>query len=170
VSGATGKEGAKGTTGATGSTGSNGATGQAGNAAVATFASGVAYWQNSRSGACLYYTQIAGQGSGACPATASTFPISNLLTGPMPANGAVVSNLYAETNATLSGKETATVTVIDNTTGATLLSCPVNSTSKNYCANTGESPHVAPGHRIEVQVTGTSSYGNNKAWEVSFRY
>jgi hypothetical protein len=88
----------------------------------------------------------------------------------MPANGAVVSNLYAETDATLSGKEAATVTVIDNTTGASLLSCAVNSTTKNYCSNTGESPHLAAGDRIEVKVTSTSSFSNNKAWEVSFRY
>ncbi len=41
----------------------------------------------------------------------------------------MVSNLNAETNATLSGKDSATVAVIDNATGATLLSCTANATS-----------------------------------------
>jgi collagen type VII alpha len=170
ATGPTGKEGVKGATGNPGATGGIGATGPAGKATVAYFASAAAYWKEASSGACLYFTQIAGQGAGACPAKASTFPISDLLTGPMPADGAVVSNLYAETNATLSGKETASAAVIDNATGATLLSCTVNSTSKSYCSNTGESAPMTPGQRIEVKVTGSSSYCENKAWQVSFRY
>jgi hypothetical protein len=82
----------------------------------------------------------------------------------------VVSNLNAETNATLSGKDSATVAVIDNATGATLLSCTANATSKGSYSNTGSSPPVAPGHRIEVKVTANGSSCNNRAWQVSFRY
>ena len=63
-----------------------------------------------------------------------------------------------------------TVAVIDNATGATLLSCTVNATSKGSCSNTGSSPPVAPGHRIEVKVTANGSSCNNRAWQVSFRY
>jgi hypothetical protein len=57
----------------------------------------------------------------------------------------------------VTGKDTATVTVIDNTTGETLLSCTVNSTTKDYCSNTGASLPVTPGHRIEVKVTATQA-------------
>ena len=85
------------------------------------------------------------------------------------ATGAVVANLYAETNATLSGKDSATVAVIDNATGATLLSCTVER-PKNSCSSTGPSLPVAAGHRIEVKVTATGSSANYKAWQVSFRY
>ena len=95
--------------------------GPAGNAAIATFASA---W-GVPSGYCLNYTELAGQGNGPCPAKTSGYSPSNLLAGPTPANGATVTNLYADTNTTLSGTETATVAVIDNTTGATLLSCTV---------------------------------------------
>ncbi len=166
ATGATGKEGAKGATGATGATGSTGASGPAGNAAVATFAS----FQNVPSGNCLNYTMLAGQGNGSCPTKTSGFSSSALLAG-MPANGGKVSNLYAETNATLSGKEEATVAVIDNTTGVTLLSCTVNSTSKGKCSNTATaSVAAAAGDRLEVKVTATGSNCNNKQWQVRFRY
>jgi hypothetical protein len=50
------------------------------------------------------------------------------------------------------------------------LSCTVNSTTKSYCQNTGESATVAPGQRLEVKVTGSGSYCKNKAWQVSFLY
>jgi hypothetical protein len=172
ASGATGATGAKGATGATGptgasgATGSTGATGPAGNAAIANFAS----FDGVQSGQCLNFADVDESGHGSCPARTSGLSSSGLLSGPIPANGAVVSNLNAETNATLSGKDSATVTVIDNTTGATLLSCTVNSASKGSCSNTGSSPLVAPGHRIEVKVTANGSSCNNRAWQVSFRY
>jgi hypothetical protein len=47
--------------------------------------------------------------------------------------------------------DTVTVAVIDNTTGATLLSCTVNSTNKNSCSNTSGSCSAAPGDNIEVR-------------------
>jgi len=180
AAGATGKEGTKGATGAGGVTGASGATGKEGlkgatgatgpggaaNAAIATFVS----FQNVPSGNCLNYTQVAAPGNGPCPAGTSGFSSSAVLAGPTPATGATVSALYADTNATVLGSDTATVAVIDNTTGATLLSCTVNSTTKSYCSNTGESAPVAFGQRIEVKVTGSGSYCENKAWQVSFRY
>ena len=93
----------------------------------------------------------------------------------MPDNGGRVSNLYAETNAAVSSGDTATVTVIDNTSGATLLSCTVTSTSKGVCSNAATATIAAgPGDRLEVQIMTASpkkswSY-NNKAWSVRFRY
>src|ERR1035437_1673196 len=93
-----------------------------------------------QSGQCLNFAEVDESGHGSCPAKTSGLSSSGLLTGPIPANGAVVSNLNAETNATLSGKDSATVAVIDNATGATLLSCTANATSKGSCSNTGSSP------------------------------
>jgi len=163
ATGPTGKEGAKGATGASGSTG---ATGQAGNAAIATFASA----SGVPSGYCLNYTELAGQGNGSCPAKTSGYSPSNLLAGPAPASGETVTNLYADTNATLSSKESALVSVIDNTTGATLVSCTVTSSSNHSCSNAKESGSAAPGDNIEVKVTGSGSACNDKAWRVRFRY
>jgi hypothetical protein len=96
--------------------------------------------------------------------------MSNLLSGPMPANGAVLTNLYAETNATVKNTDAATVAVIDNAGGPPLLSCTVNSTEKNHCSSNGPSPLVPAGHRLEVKVTAIGPSANNKQWQVSFRY
>jgi hypothetical protein len=60
--------------------------------------------------------------------------------------------------------------VIDNTTGATLLSCTVDSTNKNHCSNTSGSGSAAPGENIEVKVKATGPSGKNKQWRVRFRY
>jgi hypothetical protein len=168
--GPTGPQGVAGATGPTGPTGPQGATGPAGNAAVALFASS----QSVPNGNCLNYTMLAGQGNGSCPGKTPGFSLSPLLAG-MPENGGHVSNLYAETNASVSGTDTATVTVIDNTSGAVLLSCTVTSTSKGVCSNAATAATAAaPGDRLEVQVTNTSprrSWScNNKQWSVRFRY
>ena len=168
ATGPIGKEGAKGTTGATGATGSTGASGPAGNAASATFAS----FENVPSGNCLKYTELAGPGNGTCPPKTTGFSSSPLLAGPTFANGATVTSLYAETSANLTGAQTALVAVIDNSTGATLLSCTVNSTSKGSCSNASGSGPAAPGDKIEVQVTTTarSSRFSSNQWQVRFRY
>jgi hypothetical protein len=122
------------------------------------------------SGYCLNYTELAGQGNGSCPAKTSGYSASNLLAGPTPANGATVTNLYADTNTTPSGTETATVAVIDDTTGATLLSCTVTA-GKSSCSNSKESGSAAPGENIEVKVTAPGSRCNDRAsWRVRFRY
>ncbi|HEV3284591.1 MAG TPA: hypothetical protein VG010_10325 [Solirubrobacteraceae bacterium] len=163
-----GKEGKEGAPGKEGKAGTTGPVGPAGTAAVATFASleseGVA------SGQCLNYGEIADPGDGTCPGKTSGFSSSSLLAGPTPAGGATVSNLYADSNASVSGTDTVLVAVIDNTTGVTLLSCTVTKTSKGSCSNTGGSPSVLAGANIEVKVTATGSSGNNKQWRVRFRY
>jgi hypothetical protein len=77
------------------------------------------------SGHCLNYTELSGQGTGSCSGATTGFSMSGLLAGPTPANGASVTNLYADTSATVTGSDTVTVEVIDNTTGMKLLSCTV---------------------------------------------
>jgi len=167
ANGATGPTGSPGATGATGPQGSEGKQGPAGDAAVAIFAS----FQGVASGNCLNYTELMGPGSGSCPTLKTLgFSSSPALAG-MPANGGKVSNLYAETSAAPSGSEKATVSVIDNTSGSTLLSCTVEASSKGICTNTATATvAAAAGHRLEVQVTGTSSRCSGKEWQVRFRY
>jgi len=125
------------------------------------------------SGNCLNYTMLAGEGTGACPALKTTgFSSSSLLAG-TPDNGGKVSNLYAETNAAVTGSDKATVSVIDNTSGTTLLTCTVESTSKSVCSNpAAAATAAAPGDRLEVQITTTTpgTSCNNKEWWVRFRY
>jgi hypothetical protein len=135
-------------------------------AAIATFASRKAV----ASGNCLAYTDIAPAGTGACPGATTGFSSSALLAGPTPANGATVSNLYVDSNATVSGADTVLVAVIDNTTGATLLSCTVNSTTKTSCSNSGGSGAAAAGENIEVKLTAVGASGNSKLWRVTFRF
>ena len=134
--------------------------------AIATFAStaGVA------SGVCLHFTGRVTPGAGPCPKATSGYSASFLLSLAMPANGATVSNLYAATSATVTGSDTATVEVIDNTTGATLLSCTVNSTSKNNCSNNAETGTAAAGNKLEVKITTSGKSTADKDWEVTFRY
>jgi hypothetical protein len=62
--------------------------------------------------------------------------------------------------------DTVTVAVIDNTTGATLLSCTVNSTNKNSCSNSSGSGSAAAGDNIEVKLTASGPSGNNMLWRV----
>ena len=81
-----------------------------------------------------------------------------------------MTNLYADTNATVTGTDSVLVAVIDNTTGATLLSCTVNKTNKNSCSNTSGSGSAAAGDNIEVKLTAAGSSCNNKQWRVRFRY
>jgi hypothetical protein len=161
-----GKEGPSGKEGKEGKSGAIGPAGPAGNAAIATFAS----FEDVPSGHCLDYTEVGDPGAASCPGKTTGFSSGRLLAGPTPANGATVSNMYVDSNAKVSGKDTVLVAVIDNTTGATLLSCTVESTSKSSCSNTGTSGPVAAGENIEVRLTATGSSGNYKDWRVRFRY
>jgi hypothetical protein len=168
-SGPTGKEGAKGPTGATGpegKEGKTGPTGPAGNAAIATFAD----FASAPSGSCLNYTEIGPPGYGKCPEKTTGFSNSNLLAGPTPDNGAAPSNLYADTNGTVKGSDTVVVAVIDNATGATLISCTVNAATVNYCASASGSGSAGAGDNLEVAVTATGPSGNKGSWRVRFRY
>jgi hypothetical protein len=122
------------------------------------------------SGDCLNDAENGAGGFGACPGATTGWSGNARLAGPTPANGATVTNLYADTNATVSGTDTVLVAVIDNTTGATLLSCTVNSTNKNTCSNSSGSGAAAAGDNIEVKLTATGPSGNAKLWRVRFRY
>lgn len=84
--------------------------------------------------------------------------------------GATVTDLYADTNATVAGTESVLVAVIDNTTGATLLSCMLNLTDKSGCSNTSGSGSAEAGDNIEIELTATGSSCNNEEWRVRFRY
>jgi hypothetical protein len=132
---------------------------------VATFAS----QSGVTTGKCLYYADLAGPGNATCPSGTTGYSASDVLMGPTPATGATVTALYADTNATLGGTETAVVAVIDNTTGATLLSCTVTSASKGSCLSTASNP-AAAGSNIEVKITTSGSGCSDKAWRVRFRY
>ena len=70
----------------------------------------------------------------------------------------------------LTGTEAVAVAVIDNATGATLLSCTVNSATKSNCSNSTGSGVAAPGDNIEVKITANGTGCNNKLWRVEFRY
>ncbi len=175
--GATGPAGATGVTGATGSAGATGATGPtgpsgsgSGYSALAIFASSVGV----PSGDCLTEAFGAVGAYGACPSKTIGWSSSALIAGPMPANGAIVSNLYADSNATLTGSETVVVAVIDITTEKTLLSCSVSSTTKSWCSNTGSGPAAAPGDNLIVKVTASNTAkdasDNEKDWRVRLRY
>ena len=186
VAGASGPAGSNGVTGATGATGSSGVTGATGPQGATgagatgptgpegregTSAAGVATFASTRKVAsekCLDFTGRGGLGSAACPASTSAFSTNKALSLAMPANGATVSNLYAATSATVDGSDQATVEVIDNTTGATLLSCEVNATNIHVCTNHGRMD-VSAGDKLEVRVT-TSGASARGAWEVTFRY
>jgi hypothetical protein len=125
------------------------------------------------SGGCLADAELVGlivPYQAFCPPATSGFSSSDLLAGPMPAGGAKVTDLYAETNATLRGSDSVTVAVIDSTTGATLLSCTVNSTTRSSCSNATGSGSAAAGDNIEVKITATGASGNNAPWRVAFRY
>jgi hypothetical protein len=134
--------------------------------AIATFASRT----KTLTGKCLNYTDIAPAGTGACPAATTGYSSGKTLAGPTPANGATVTNLYADSNASVTGTDTALVAVIDNTTGATLLSCTVDSTTKSSCSDSSGSGVAAAGDNIEVKLTITGASGNEKLWRVTFRF
>jgi hypothetical protein len=89
---------------------------------------------------------------------------------PAPAGGAVVTDLYAQTNASASGSDTADISVIDDTTGTTLLSCAVNASTVNYCEDSADSVAVAAGDSIKVEITDSGGAVDGALWRVSFRY
>jgi hypothetical protein len=122
------------------------------------------------SGYCLNYTELEGKGQGPCPAKTSGYSGSELLAGPAPANGEKVTDLNATTSANLGGRASVLVSVIDNTTGTTLLSCTVTPTSNGGCSNSSGSGTAAPGDYIEVEISGTGSRWCPGQWRVTFRY
>jgi hypothetical protein len=133
--------------------------------AVATFVA----TKEVASGTCLDYGGMAKTGSGACAAKTEGFSTS-LRLAPMPANGGNIADLNADSNANVSGTDTVLVAVIDNTTGATLLSCTVSSGSPHSCSNSSEAASAGPGDNVEVKITASGESGNKKAWRVTFRF
>jgi hypothetical protein len=133
---------------------------------VATYKSNAAV----ATGKCLNFTGGAVPGTAACPAQTSGYSASKLLSLAMPANGATVSNLAANTSATVSASDTAVVEVIDNTTSVTLLTCTVNSTNKSNCTNNATTGSAAARDKLEVRITARGASGAGKDWEVTFRY
>jgi hypothetical protein len=133
--------------------------------AVATFASR----SKTLSGNCLAYTDIGPAGSGVCPAKTTGFSTSTRL-APMPGNGGAVDELYADSNATVTGTDKVEVAVIDNTTGAGLISCTLTSSSPHSCTNTSGSAATAAGDNVEVKITPSGASGNEKMWRVTFRF
>ncbi len=164
--GPTGPQGPSGPAGAAGATGPQGPQGPAG-------AGGAATWFMSSlkvtSGNCLANEAA---GNGACPAAVAvnTLSTSTSLLGPIPAGGATVTNLEAVTSAAGSAANTATIAVINNSTGLAVLSCTINnvSLSTRACQNTG-SAFVAAGSYLQVKVTVTGS-GMLTQYRASFRY
>jgi hypothetical protein len=119
-------------------------------------------------GKCLYNVDLAGPGNGICPQKTVGYSSSPLLAGPTPFGGGHISDMYADTNAYLTGSEVAVVFVYDNTTGALLQTCVVNGTTHNYCT-AGEGGAVAAGDNIEVRISSSGANANYHAWRVRFR-
>jgi hypothetical protein len=68
------------------------------------------------------------------------------------------------------GSDTATVKVIDNASGATLIECTVNSSTVNDCSAASGSGAAAAGDNLEVKVVASGPSGDKKGWRVRFRY
>jgi hypothetical protein len=137
-----------------------------GTAAIASFASS----ENVANGDCLAYTELEGEGQGPCPAKTSGYSGSELLASPAPANGERVADLNATTSANLGSRASVLVSVIDNTTGKTLLSCTVSASSNGGCSNSSGSGTAAPGDYIEVEINASGSRWYYGRWRVTFRY
>jgi len=125
------------------------------------------------SGQCLNNMWTANPGNATCPAAvpANTLTtVRDMLLGPIPAGGATVTNLEVVTTATGTATNTATIDVINNTTGLIVLSCTINNTSLSTkaCQNTGAG-FVAGGSYLQVKVT-TTGTGMNVQYRAAFRY
>jgi hypothetical protein len=70
----------------------------------------------------------------------------------------------------VTGSDTVLVAVIDNTTGATVLSCSLTSASPKGCSNASSTGSVAAGDNLEVKIMASGASGNGKMWRVRFRY
>lgn len=152
--GAMGLTGATGSTGPIGLTGSTGEAGPAGTAGVAEFLSTA----NVNNGQCLGFSSDA-------RVTCGTSTIS-VDSAAAPANGATVSNLYAEVSTAPTGTQQYTVNVTDN--GSAIYSCNITA-GNTTCTNTTAGIAVSSGHRIQVKITIVNA-APARAFRVSFRY
>jgi hypothetical protein len=107
-------------------------------------------------------------GSGSCGPSWGSGAFLDLVEGPVPAAGGIISNLWAEAGGALSGGS-ATVEVLDLIPPSgptnTALSCPV-AKGGTTCENKGNVP-IAAGHYMLVRVKTTAL---PTTWHVSFRY
>ena len=162
--GPTGPQGAVGPTGATGATGSNTVGG-----AVATFMTNA----NAGNNACISYQFVVSPNpiDNVCPTAvaANTFTGENIyLLGPLPAAGAMVSNLVALSNLTQPVGQSALVEVVNNSSGVPVLGCMIAATT-SACQNTGPAVSVAAGSYLEVRITLVGG-ATDRNYRVSFRY
>src|SRR5262249_18094362 len=152
ASGAGGATGATGATGAAGATGATGATGPAGaGGTVATFFSTAAVHTNECIGNATFSQNTHGAGPAATAASSSAADTKSA-EGPVPAGGGPVTTLVVTSNTGPPVGSSYLIEVMDNTTGATLLSCSVTPTSSSSCQNTG-SVAVAAGHYLQARLT-----------------
>jgi hypothetical protein len=105
----------------------------------------------------------------ACPAavTANTYSADDQLEGPVPAGGGIVTNLKATTNTAPGAGQSYLVEVMNNTTGATLISCTVT-TGNTSCQDTSTTS-IAAGEYLQVRIDNQGG-ASNRMWRVSFRY
>jgi hypothetical protein len=128
---------------------------------------------NVKTGQCVPSTIVAGSAGkpAACPAATPADTYSGdvvSLDGPIPPGGGSLTSLEATSSVAPTGTQNYLVEVVDNTTGATLLSCTVNSTSSSFCTNTA-SVALTAGHYIEVRITENNG-ATDASWRVVVRY
>jgi hypothetical protein len=164
ATGATGQDGTNGTNGTNGATGATGPAGAGGH--VANFMSS----SNVPNGECIGNIIFASNNHGGCPSavTANTFTSEvTFLEGPVPAGGGTVTNLEAVVNTAPTGTQSHTVTVLNNTTGATLLSCSI--TAGNTSCQSTASGSVPAGHYLQVRINNVNG-ASSRQFRVTFRY
>jgi hypothetical protein len=127
-----------------------------------TGTAGVAQFLSARtnvtSGQCLGFVT---DDHGACSTTNIAEDVATA-----PANGATVSNLYAEVSAAPTGGESYTIDVMDN--GTAIYSCSITA-GNSSCTNTAGGVGVSSGHRLQVKITHVGGAPNAK-FRASFRY
>jgi hypothetical protein len=138
--------------------GDKGPTGDAGSAGAS--AQFISVGANASSGQCLGAFNDAHV---ACSATMLTNALDMLQ---VPAAGATVSNLVAETNTAPASGQSYTVEVLDN--GSAIYSCSVTA-GNTTCSSTASGVAVTAGHRLQVKITNVGG-APNKLWRVAFRY
>jgi hypothetical protein len=139
---------------------------------MALFASGTAANNGSHNGECLANVNSGGVGHGTCEAAIPADTLAsdfNWLLGPTTASTSV-SNLVVTSDATPTGTQSELIEIVDNTTGTTLISCTVNSSSSPAgSCNSTNSASVPIGHYLQVVQTKQNGAGP-ETFRVSFRY
>ena len=92
---------------------------------------------------------------------------SNYLLGPLPAAGASVSNLEALTDLPVAAGGSATINVVNNSTGLNVLSCTITA-GGTFCQNTA-AVSVLAGSYLMVRIVFDPPQPN-RAYRVTYRY